>query len=383
MIKAKKRIAIIGAGLSGATIAHHLAENGYYVNVFEQRNHVGGNVHSYRDEQTGVMVHAYGPHIFHTDDFKIWEWFNRFANFVPYTQRTKGLREGSVYSLPINLHTINQFFGKQFNPAEAQGYIARLAESASRSIGEPKNFEQKALSLVGRDLYSAFLRDYTMKQWGMHPTEVPAYILSRLPLRFNYDDNAFYHDYQGLPKQGYTRAVERMLDYSGISVTLNHKFEPDTNEERNYDHIFNTGPIDEWFWHCEGALRYRTLDIIQERSDLDDKQGCTVLNSCDLSTPWTRSTEHKHFTPWWKTSGTIVTKEFSRDYRPGTADIPYYPIRLQEDLDRLARYQQRAAKHSNWTFVGRLGTYQYLDMDKTIAQALDAAKLFVLRDSVA
>lgn len=367
----RKKIAIVGAGLSGATIANSLAWKGQYdIAVFESRDHVAGNAHTERDPQTGVMLHKYGPHVFHTNNDLVWNFLSSFAKFEPYIQRTKGMFGQAVYSLPINLHTINQFFNKHMNPAQAEEYIGSLVDWDHEK--EPANFEELALATVGPQLYYAFLRGYTMKQWGLHPTEVPASVLKRLPLRFNYDDNAFSHKYQGIPRNGYTDMVHAMLNLPYVTVHLGVA----PIQRRwltGFDHIFYSGAIDQWFDYRLGRLPYRTLDFEVIRAS-GDFQGCAVMNSCDLSTPWTRSTEHKHFTPWEQRTETIVYREFSRQCDWG--DIPYYPIRFPKDKEQLLNYQALAEQERGVTFVGRLGTYEYLDMDVTVARALQVAKDF-------
>lgn len=363
-------IAIVGAGLAGATLAHMLGGRGYDVTVFDQRTHVAGNAHTERDPDTGVMLHKYGPHIFHTDNEDVWKFARQFATFMPYIQRTKGLFNGAVYSLPINLHTINQFFGKQFTPAQAEHHVQSLVDWDHNAV--PANFEELALATIGRELYCAFLRDYTIKQWGMHPTLLPASILKRLPLRFTYEDNAFFHKFQGIPKAGYTAMVWNMLDMSSVTTQLGTKFKP--ADVSRFGHVFYSGPIDEWFDYSLGRLPYRTLDFEVIRVLRPDYQGCAVINSCDLSTPWTRSSEHSHFTPWESHGSTVVYREFSRQAQEG--DTPYYPIRFAKDKLQLSEYQELAAKEDKVSFIGRLGTYQYLDMDATIAASLNIAKDF-------
>jgi UDP-galactopyranose mutase len=369
----KKNIAIVGAGFSGAVIANQLAQAGYKVEVFESRPHVAGNCHSERDPETGVMVHVYGPHIFHTDIERSWEFVNRYMEFMPYVNRVKAITNNAVYTLPINLLTINQFFGKTFRPAEAQEFLAGLGD---KSIENPTTFEEQALRFVGRDLYEAFFKGYTEKQWGCSPTELPASILKRLPVRFNYDDNYFFHKYQGMPESGYTDMFERILDHPNIAVKLGTRF--DRAEAPATGHVFYSGPLDGYFDFEFGRLAYRTLDF--ERFTYDgDYQGCAVMNYGDVSVPFTRITEHKHFSPWEDHAGSVCYREFSRECGP--QDIPYYPIRLVEDKEQLADYVARAEREASVTFVGRLGTYRYLDMDATIREALDTARLYLARRS--
>ena len=228
-----KSILIVGAGFSGATIASTLAEAGLSVDIIDSRDHLAGNCHSARDAETGVMVHIYGPHIFHTDDSEVWDFIRRYGIMMPYTNRVKSTVGGQVYSLPINLHTINQFYGKTLRPAEARAF---LAEQADNSIAEPQNFEEQALKYVGRALYEAFFKGYTQKQWGLDPRTLPASILKRLPVRFNYDDNYFAHRYQGMPQDGYTAIVAAMLDHPNIHLHLNTRYQ--RSDSAGYDHTF-------------------------------------------------------------------------------------------------------------------------------------------------
>ena len=365
----KKNIAVVGAGFSGAVIANQLAHAGYNVEVFESRPHIAGNCHSERDDDTGVMLHVYGPHIFHTDNERAWEFVNRFSEFNPYVNRVKAITNGKVFTLPINLLTINQFFNKTMRPAEAQAFLLTLGD---KSIDNPTTFEEQALRFVGRELYEAFFKTYTIKQWGLQPSELPASILKRLPVRFNYDDNYFNHKYQGMPANGYTALVEKILAVAGVAVHLSTPFDPAL--KRDYGHVFYSGPIDAWFSHSEGRLPYRTLDFEVFR-DQGDFQGNAVINYCDDSQPYTRITEHKHFSPWEQHDRTICYTEYSRQCEE--RDIPYYPIRLARDKQQLERYVDVAREEANVTFVGRLGTYRYLDMDVTINEALITADKFL------
>jgi UDP-galactopyranose mutase len=363
------KIGVVGAGFSGGVIARQLAEAGFQIDVFDSRNHIAGNCYSKRDSETGVMAHVYGPHIFHTDYERVWQFITRYGDFEPYTNRVKALSRGSIFSLPINLLTINQFFGKSFSPAEAQVFVAGLGDA---SILEPKSFEDQALRFVGRELYEAFFKGYTLKQWGVSPTELPASILKRLPIRFNYDDNYFSHRYQGMPRNGYTEVVRRLLDHPAINTQLSTLFQRSDHSE--YRHIFYSGPIDGWFGYEYGRLGYRTLDFEAIRVE-GDFQGCAVLNYCDQEIPFTRITEHKHFAPWESHAQTICFKEFSRYC--DEKDIPYYPIRLLEEKVQFKQYVEIARQEQNVTFVGRLGTYRYLDMDVTIREALETTDLFL------
>ncbi|MBS0961334.1 UDP-galactopyranose mutase [Acetobacter thailandicus] len=364
-----KKIAIVGAGFSGSVIARELAERGYSVDVFDSREHVAGNCYTARDTQSGIMLHVYGPHIFHTSNERVWEYVQRFDRFMPFINRVKAHARGEVFSLPINLMTINQLFNKQFSPAEARAFIA---EQGDQSITEPRTFEDQALRFVGRKMYETFFRGYTRKQWGLEPSELPASILKRLPVRFNYNDNYYGSKYQGIPEHGYTYIVERILEHTNIRVHLSTSFSRDQAQE--YAHVFYSGPIDAWFNHTEGRLSYRTLDFETVRAE-GDYQGNPVINYCDEDVPWTRVAEHKHFTPWEEHDQTVLFREHSR--LCGENDTPYYPIRLVHDKARLQRYVELAKAEQGVTFVGRLGTYRYLDMHITIAEALDAAEQFL------
>ena len=361
-------IAIVGAGFSGAVLAQELGKAGHRIDVFDSRAHVGGNCHTARDPKTQVMLHTYGPHIFHTSNQRVWDYIQEFGSFVPFVNRVKAITGGRVYSLPLNLLTINQFLGRSFSPAQAQAFFAEIAE---RGQGTPENFEEQALALMGGDLYAAFFKNYTIKQWGMSPTELPASILKRLPMRFNYDDNYYNSQYQGIPRDGYTPIVENLLDLPNVSLHLNRRF--DRAQAAGYDQVFCSGPIDAWFGYDEGRLGYRTLDFVRE-DHTGDYQGNAVINYCDLSVPWTRISEHKHFTPWEQHEDTVIFKEYSRLCEGD--DTPYYPIRLVAEKALLAQYVDRARQEANVTFVGRLGTYRYIDMHVTIAEALDVAEQY-------
>ena len=360
-----KKILLVGAGFSGAVLARELAEQGHLVQVIDQADHVAGHCYSERDKESGIMIHVYGPHIFHTGDKKVWDYVNRFATFMPYTNRVKAVTGGEVYSLPINLHTINQFFHQTCSPKEARILIEQKADL---SIENPETFEEQALRFVGRELYEAFFKGYTQKQWGVDPKELPASILKRLPIRFNYDDNYFSHPYQGVPKEGYTFLVENILNHSNIKVTLKTPFTEELKEQ--YDHIFWSGALDAWFNFSFGRLGYRTLDFEVIR-DKGDCQGNAVINYTEEKVPYTRITEHKHFAPWEQHEKTVCYKEYSRFCEE--KDAPYYPIRLVKDKALLERYVEKARQEKRVTFMGRLGTYRYLDMDVTIKEALETA----------
>jgi len=357
---------IVGAGLSGATLARALAEQGHPVQVIDERDHVAGNCHTEIDAETGVLVHRYGPHIFHTDDDRIWEFLSRFTAFAPYRHRVIASARGQMYRLPINLHTLCQFFGRSFTPAEAEAHLA----ASALPIAEPQYFEEQALATVGRALYETFLEGYTRKQWGCDPAELPASVLRRLPVRFSFDDNYFHHRRQAMPRDGYTAMTQAILDHPGISLTLGLRLEDASGLPRR--HVFYSGPIDRYFGRRFGPLAYRTLRFEELRGE-GDLQGTPVINHCDADVPYTRTTEHKWLSPWREVgAGSILYRETSHAAGPG--DIPYYPIGLKDDRTLLARYQALAAETPGVTLFGRLGAYAYLDMDAAVGRALDLAE---------
>jgi UDP-galactopyranose mutase len=375
------RFLIIGAGFSGAVLARRLVElfPECHCEVWDERLHVAGNCHTSRDEKTGVMVHRYGPHIFNTDNDRVWEFVNRFGEFRPFVNRVKAQTVRGIFSLPINLHTINQFFGLCLSPAEAEKFLAQRADN---SIETPANFEEQALKMIGRDLYEAFFKGYTIKQWGCDPKLLPASILQRLPVRFNYNDCYYEKKYQAIPADGYTEVVNRMLDHPHISVLLGKPFSglEDKSLDRDLQHLFYTGPLDAFFHFSLGRLSYRTVTFERIDTSVADFQGNAVMNYPDISVPWTRIHEHKHFAPWENHEQTVAWKEFSQETQPG--DPPYYPKRLAPDKKLLAKYRAEAARLNESprkpkvTFLGRLATYRYLDMEKVIAEALELAEEF-------
>jgi len=358
------RVAVVGAGFSGAVVARELAEAGHQIEVFESRDHVAGNCHT-RRHSTGVMVHVYGPHIFHTQHERVWQYVQRFGTFEPYRHRVRAMVGDKAYQMPMNLGLINAFFGTNFTPQEAEAFVASRADA---SVTNPQSFEEQALRLVGRELYEAFFAGYTRKQWGVDPRELPASILARLPLRFTDDDSYFSHPYQGIPEHGYTPIVEAMLDHPNITVHLSTRMPRVRLAE--FEHTFWSGPIDAYFDFEHGRLAYRTLDFEPEVVT-GDHQGCPVVNYCDASVPYTRITEHKHFAPWESHDQSVIYREYSRLCEAN--DTPYYPVRLVEEKAQLLEYVQLARKETGVTFLGRLGTYRYLDMDVTIHEALNVA----------
>ena len=365
------RYLIIGSGFSGCVLAERLIKNlDCTIDIWDERNHIGGNSHTARDEKTGVMVHQYGPHIFNTDKKEIWDYVNSFIEFKPYIHRVKANYKSKVYSLPVNLFTINQFFNKTFSPAEAKIFLDGLGDE---SIIDPQNFEEQALRFIGKDLYHAFFYGYTKKQWGCEPSQLPASILKRIPVRFTYNDNYYSNDFSGIPVDGYTAIMEKMIEHPSINVTLNKKFLPGMGLNE-YGHVFYTGPLDAYFNHCYGRLGYRTVTFEKGYAD-GDFQGTSQMNYCDEEIPYTRITEHKHFAPWEKHDKTVYFKEFSKETT--AADIPYYPKRLYADKTLLKLYRDDAEKQIKTSFLGRLATYRYMDMHHVIGEAIDYAEIFI------
>jgi UDP-galactopyranose mutase len=294
---------------------------------------------------------------------------NRFGEFRPFVNRVKASIDKGVFSMPINLHTINQFFGKRFNPIEAQAFIASLGDA---SIGEPANFEEQALKFIGRDLYEAFFYGYSKKQWGCEPQELPASILKRLPVRFNYNDNYYNSPLQGMPVDGYTAVIENILDYPGIQVKTGTSFDPAMRSE--FEHVFFTGPIDAFYGFSLGRLAYRT--VLFERVDGgEDMQGNAVINYPGMEVAHTRIHEHKHFAPWEKHERSVSFVETSKE--TGAEDVPYYPKRLEPDKALLLLYAEMAREDTGVSFLGRLATYRYLDMHQVIAEALEFSQRFL------
>lgn len=363
---------IAGAGLSGAVIARQLAEAGHDVTVCEARDHIAGNCYTERHAETGVLVHRYGPHIFHTGDAEVWAYIQRFGAFRDYRHKVWTTVGGKVFPLPVTLATINQFFGTAMSPEEAQRFIA----ARTVPCAAPENFEEQALAFVGPELYEAFFKGYTTKQWGRSPADLPASILKRLPLRFSYEGSYFNHPVQAMPEDGYTPIIAGMLDHPRITTHLNTPLDP--ADVPAGAHLFWTGPLDAYFGHALGRLGYRTLDFEHDVRD-GDVQGCAVMNYGEASVPHTRITEHKHFAPWESHARSIVTRESARACGPD--DVPYYPIRLVHEKAMLADYVTRAEEVSQTSFVGRLGTYRYLDMDVCIREALDASAAFLAAEA--
>ncbi|MBQ5406467.1 MAG: UDP-galactopyranose mutase [Oscillospiraceae bacterium] len=352
---------IVGAGLYGAVFARELSDRGKRVLVIEKRNHVGGNV--YTEDVEGIQVHVYGAHIFHTNDKKVWNYVNRFAEFNRYTNSPVANYRGELYSLPFNMYTFNKMWGV-VTPQEAEAKIA--AQRAAAGIAEPKNLEEQAISLVGTDIYEKLVKGYTEKQWGRPCTELPAFIIRRLPVRFTFDNNYFNARYQGIPTEGYTRLVERLLE--GVEVRLGTDYFADkAGFDAMAETVVYTGAVDRYFNYCFGPLQYRSVRFETELLDTPNYQGNAVVNYTDRETPYTRIIEHKHFV-FGTQPKTVVSREYSAEWKPG--DEPYYPVNDTVNSALYLRYKELANREEKVIFGGRLGEYRYYDMDAVIASAL-------------
>lgn len=371
-------LVIVGAGLFGLTVTQQAVEkHGAKVEIIDVRDHIGGNAYSYMDKETGAEIHKYGAHLFHTSNPHVWEYVNRFTEFTNYVHRVYTTHNGEVFPLPINLGTINQFFHAHYTPAEAK---ALIAEQAGELAGtDPANLNDKGISLIGRPLYEAFIKNYTAKQWQTDPSELPAGIIKRLPVRFNYDNRYFHDTWEGLPKDGYTAWMERMIDDPRIHVTLNTDFF-DESQPLNKKALVGkvpvvyTGPVDRYFDYELGDLKWRTVDFKEVRYDEGDHFGCPVMNFADSDVPYTRAIEFKNFNPERKDSQnpdkTVVWEEYSRFAT--REDEPYYPVNTAEDKALYEQYAAKAAQEPKVVFGGRLGTYKYYDMHNVIDTALTA-----------
>ena len=368
-------LVVVGSGFYGLTIAERAAtELGLKVVVIDRRPHIGGNAYSANDPETGIEVHQYGSHLFHTSNVPVWEYVNRFTAFTNYQHKVYTNHDGVVFPMPVNLGTINQFFAAAYSPSEARELIAgQAAEFDTRTAA---NLEEKAISLIGRPLYEAFIRDYTAKQWQTDPTELQAEIISRLPVRYNYDNRYFNDTFEGLPVDGYTAWLERMADHPNIEVRLDTDYFDESqpiNKTATVGQVpvIYTGAIDRYFDFAEGELSWRTLDFEQEVVPVGDYQGTSVMNYADAAVPFTRIHEFRHFHPergHYPTDKTVIMREFSRFATRD--DEPYYPVNTPQDRERLLAYRELQAGEPDVYFGGRLGTYQYLDMHMAIGSAL-------------
>jgi UDP-galactopyranose mutase len=363
-------LVVAGSGFFGLTIAERCAaELGLRVLVAERRHHIGGNAYSEPEPETGIEIHRYGAHLFHTSNARVWEYANRFTAFTGYQHRVFTIYKGRVYPLPINLATICEYFGAAMSPDQARALIAEQA--AEVPPGQAANLEQKAVSLIGRPLYEAFIRGYTYKQWQTDPAELPAEIITRLPVRYTFNNRYFSDTFEGLPAGGYTAWLERMADHPNIEVRLDTDFAALRADAAGSVPVVYTGALDAYFEYAAGDLGWRTLDFELEVLATGDFQGTPVMNYADGDVPFTRIHEFRHFHPerdWYPEDKTVIMREFSRFAARG--DEPYYPINTAADRERLMAYRELAASEPGVLFGGRLGTYKYLDMHMAIGSAL-------------
>ncbi|OLT31369.1 UDP-galactopyranose mutase [Actinomadura sp. CNU-125] len=363
-------LVVAGSGLFGLTVAERCAaELGLRVLVLDRRDHIGGNAYSEDEPETGIEIHRYGAHLFHTSNERVWEYVNRFTAFTGYRHHVYSRYRDRIYPMPINLGTVCEYFGRAFTPDEARALIAEQAAE----VTDPANLEEKAISLIGRPLYEAFVRGYTAKQWQTDPRELPLEIITRLPVRYTFDNRYFSDTYEGLPVDGYTAWLERMADHPNIEVRLNTDFFDLRDDAVGNVPVVYTGPLDRYFGHAEGELGWRTLDFEMEIADTGDFQGTPVMNYADEDVPYTRIHEFRHFHPErrdrYPSDRTVIMREYSRFAERG--DEPYYPINTPGDRAKLQAYRKLAAAEDGVLFGGRLGTYQYLDMHMAIASALN------------
>jgi UDP-galactopyranose mutase len=363
-------LVVVGSGFFGLTVAERCAADlGLRVLVLERRPHIGGNAYSEAEPNTGIEVHRYGAHLFHTSNDRVWEYAHRFTAFTGYQHRVFSVYKGRVYPLPINLGTICEYFGTVMSPDEARALIA--AQAAEVAPGKVSTLEQKAISLIGRPLYEAFIRGYTAKQWQTDPSDLPPEIITRLPVRYTFDNRYFSDTHEGLPVHGYTAWLERMADHPRIEVQVNTEFADLRSDLAGRVPVVYTGPLDAYFDYAAGDLGWRTLDFDLEVLPTGDFQGTPVMNYADDDVPYTRIHEFRHFHPerdWYPADSTVIMREYSRFAVRG--DEPYYPINTAADRERLRAYRALADRESGVLFGGRLGTYRYLDMHMAIASAL-------------
>lgn len=355
---------IVGSGLFGAVVAHELKKAGKSVLVLERRSHRGGNV--YCEEKEGIRIHQYGAHIFHTSDKKVWDYVNRFVEFNHYINSPVANYKGELYNLPFNMNTFTKMWGV-VTPQEAAAKIARQRKEAG--ITNPKNLEEQAISLIGTDIYTKLIKGYTEKQWGRRCTELPAFIIQRLPVRYTFDNNYFNDRYQGIPMGGYNKLIDGLLEDIEVRTGVDFNKERETYQGMAKTIVY-TGPIDEYFGYCLGTLEYRGLRFETERLEEENHQGVAVMNYTDRETPWTRIIEHKHF-EFGTQPVTYVTKEYPADWKPG--EEAYYPVNNERNQALYAKYAELAKKEKDALFGGRLAEYKYYDMDDVIASALAMA----------
>ena len=361
-------VVIVGAGLFGLTMAERAASSGFKVLVLERRLHAGGNAYSYFDERTGIEVHAYGSHLFHTSNAAVWEYVNRFTSFNDYRHRVYSTSGGKVYSMPINLGTLCEFFNRAMSPVEAKELLG--SQTAEFRLSEPANLEEKALATIGRPLYDALIKGYTQKQWQIDPRELPVDVITRLPVRYSFDNSYFDDNWQGLPLKGYGTWIKAMAQHPLIETRLGIDFDEVRHLVPSSAIVVYSGPLDRYFGYRYGHLGWRTLDFELEVVDVPDYQGTAVMNYADFEVPYTRIHEFRHLHPerLAPEDSSVIMREYSRWAFPG--DEPYYPTNTSRDREMLDRYRQAASAEASVVFGGRLGSYKYLDMHMAVASAL-------------
>ncbi len=362
-------LVVVGSGLFGLTVAERCARDlGLRVLVLDRRHHIGGNAYSAPDPETGIEVHQYGAHLFHTSNQRVWEYVNGFTSFTGYSHRVFTNFRGRIYPMPINLATICEYFGRAYSPTEARALVAEQAGEIDSA--DAQNLEEKGISLIGRPLYEAFIRGYTLKQWQTDPKELPAEVISRLPVRYNFDNRYFNDTFEGLPTNGYTAWLENMADDDRIEVRLETDFFDQRDDILGNVPVVYTGPVDQYFDSELGHLSWRTIDLETSVEPVGDFQGTSVMNYADEDVPFTRILEFKHFHPerTHLPGKTVIVHEYSRFATD--EDEPYYPVNTAEDRAKLLRYRDLAKQEPMVLFGGRLGTYKYLDMHMAIGSAL-------------
>lgn len=368
-------IYIVGAGLFGCVMAELITRNlSLSVHVIEQREHIGGNCYSYNDEETNINCHKYGSHIFHTKDKEVYDYVCKFVEMNNYRHQVLTRSSGKLYQMPINLKTINEFFNLNLNPADGEVF---LKDKISKSfIENPENLEEQAIKLIGKELYEAFIKGYTLKQWQRDPKELPSYIIKRLPFRTTYNADYFNDRYQGVPVGGYSKLFDKLLDNELITVSLNTTYKDIKNSIKENDFVIYTGTPDELFDYKFGRLEWRSLDFKWEIFNVKDYQGTAVINEADQDIPYTRTHEFRHYHPEaeknYSQSKTVICREYSKEYKEG--DTPYYPVDTERNRELYKKYLELVNSIPNLILGGRLGMYRYMDMDLTVKSAFDTFK---------
>lgn len=369
----KKHIAIAGAGFSGAVLARELAESQQFrVSLYEEKKQVAGLCYTQRDEETGILVHEFGPRIFHTNEHGIWEYITRWGRFEPFTPQIKASTEKGIFPYPINLLALNQFFNKKLTPSEAGDFLGSLTANSKNT---DNNLEQELISTIGSELYENFYSGLIKKRWGVDPSKLPVKLLEERPVRLSYEEKYYDDCYQGIPVSGYTEIIRRILDHQDITIRLGQRLEPRMRDQ--FDHIFWSGPMDGFFHYQKGRLGYRTFEYERMITN-GDHMGCPIMNLCDEKKPITRLIEYKHFTPWETHDKTVCFKEYVHPAEEG--DTPFLPMRLSQDLMMLKNYVSLAEKEKKVTFIGRLGTYRNLTIAETIQESLELANFCLKAD---